>query len=58
MVFAGLAFQAARRMAGQYVNGFNQLFWRHRASVASPARCRNNSLSQRPILNLCTLNRD
>jgi hypothetical protein len=45
-------------MAGQYGNGFNQLFWRHRASVASPARCRNNSLSQRPILNLCTLNRD
>ena len=25
MVFAGLAFQAARRMAGQYGNGFNQL---------------------------------
>jgi hypothetical protein len=58
VVFAGLAFQAARRMAGQYVNGFNQLFWPRRAPVASPARCRTNSLPQRPILNLCTLNRD
>jgi hypothetical protein len=45
MVFAGLAFQAARRLAGQYANRFNQLFWRHRAPVLSPARGRNNSFS-------------
>jgi hypothetical protein len=44
MVFAGLAFQAARRTAGQYVNRFNQLIWRQRAPVLSPARGRNNSL--------------
>jgi hypothetical protein len=44
MVVAGLAFQAARRLTGQYVNGFNQLFWRHRTPVLSPARGRNNSL--------------